>query len=234
MRCKILIFITWALLSISTLYAEKNTVNGMVVGQSVNLRAGPNWTAKVLTTLNRGCMLTVLEINHQWYRVRLTDRCEGWIYKDYITTKAAVIENQCHFLAKAQKITEYAKSYLGVKYSYGGTSPDGFDCSGYTRFVYAKFGYKLPHNALSQMELGEWVNQFDLALGDLLFFSTMYSSPVNHVGIYLGGGDFIHASSGSGRIRIDSMSEPYYSRRYRGARRILNYQGLSACTPTAG
>lgn len=222
MRIKILFLFMLVLLTMNTLYAEDYFAKGMVIGYGVNLRADPNGAAIVIRVLNQGCLLKVLEIEHQWYMVRLDDGREGWIYKDYLTTQQSLIESQTSFLARAQELTDFAKSFLGTKYSYGGISPFGFDCSGYTMFIYSKFGYKLPHNALSQMRLGEAVNRQELALGDLVFFSTKRTSTINHVGIYLDEGDFIHASSGSGRIRISSMEESYYSRRYRGARRILN------------
>lgn len=222
MRFKIWFLMMIFLLSMNTLYAEEYSVNGMVVGHAVNLRADPNWAAVVIEVLNQGCMLKVLEIQHQWYRVRLSEGGKGWIYKDYVTTQQSLIESHTRFLIRVQELIDFAKSFIGTKYSYGGVSPLGFDCSGYTMFIYSKFGYRLPHNALSQMRLGEAINRWDLALGDLVFFSTRRTSNINHVGIYLGEGDFIHASSGSGRIRISSIEERYYSKRYRGARRILN------------
>ena len=91
---------------------------------------------------------------------------------------------------------------------------------------YEKFGYKLPHSASSQMNFGQEIRRSELALGDLIFFKTMRSASINHVGIYLGDGIFIHAASGSGRIKIDSVFSRYYNSRYWGARRILVYQSL--------
>jgi cell wall-associated NlpC family hydrolase len=222
MKVKILFLLALVLITVNTLYADNKTITGMVIGQTVNLRSEPGWATTVITVLNSGLLVKVLEISDQWYRVKLSDDREGWVYKDYITMQSSRVESRTRFLAKAQELTNFAKSYLGAKYCYGGSSPVGFDCSGYTMYVYARFGYKLPHSALSQMSMGEKVNRGDLDLGDLVFFSTTEPSSINHVGIYLGQGDFIHASSGYQRIKVNSLDESYYNTRYRGARRMLN------------
>lgn len=222
MRFKNLLLLALVLITIQPLYTESGTVNGMVLGQTVNLRAAPYCTATVIMVLKPDCLVKVCEIHNQWYRVKLNDKQEGWIYKEYITIQPDVIESRTRLLAKAHQVTNFAKSYLGSKYNYGGATPFGFDCSGYTMFVYAKFGYKLPHNALSQMNIGNKVSRGDLTSGDLVFFSTLNPSNINHVGIYLGEGDFIHASSGYGRVKVNSLEERYYNTRYRGARRVLN------------
>ena len=94
-------------------------------------------------------------------------------------------------------------------------------------FVFGKFGYKLPHNAFSQNNIGEKIERSALDMGDLIFFKTMRSLSINHVGIYLGDGSFIHAASGAGRIKIDSVFSHYYSSRYWGARRIIASYGAS-------
>ncbi|HBF37437.1 MAG TPA: glycoside hydrolase [Firmicutes bacterium] len=219
-----LIFLILFLLSFFTLYAAENSNNGMVLGQSVNLRTGPDQTAESLMVLNEGLLVKVIEKIMDWYKIALSDGREGWIYQDYLTTQTSIIQNRIIFLNQARQLTEFAKNYLGTRYAYGGTESDGFDCSGYTMFVYGKFGYKLPHSASSQMNMGEGIKRADLALGDLIFFKTLRSMSINHVGIYLGNGSFIHAASGSGRIKIDSVDNRYYNSRYWGARRILVYE----------
>jgi cell wall-associated NlpC family hydrolase len=219
---KVGLFLVIVLITVNTTYANLKAPTGMILGQGVNLRAAPNRTALKIGVLNYGYLLTVLESANQWYRVKLNNNQKGWIYKEYVTIRPSTIESGRRLLAKTRKLTDYAKIYLGNKYVYGGSSKAGFDCSGYTMFVYARFGYKLPHNALSQIRLGQEVNRTDLLSGDLVFFTTMRSSSINHVGIYLENGNFIHASSGAGRIKIDSLEERYYRLRYRGARRLLD------------
>lgn len=121
------------------------------------------------------------------------------------------------FVAKKQaRIVRFARRYLGVRYSYGGTSPrSGFDCSGFTRFVYAHFGITLPHYSGAQFDLGRRVSRGGLRPGDLLFFDG-----IGHVGLYIGHGLFIHAPHSGTRVSINPL-RGWYSARYDGARRLL-------------
>lgn len=96
--------------------------------------------------------------------------------------------------------------------------PNAFDCSGFTSYVYRHFGVSLPRTASSQFSVGSAVSRNNLAPGDLVFFNTV--GYLGHVGLYIGGGDFIHAAS-SGRVKISSLSEGYYRTRYAGARRVF-------------
>lgn len=112
-----------------------------------------------------------------------------------------------------------ALNYRGVPYVFGGTSANGFDCSGFTQFVFATAGIYLPRTADSQFEVGRSISQDNLDVGDLVFFSTYEPGP-SHVGIYLGNGQFISAKSSEG-IAVASIYDPYYwGSRYIGARRI--------------
>jgi len=108
-----------------------------------------------------------------------------------------------------------ALHYLGVPYRYGGASPSGFDCSGLVMYVYAQLGVSLPHNAAAQYGYGVPVSQDQLEPGDLVFFDGL-----GHVGIYIGGGQFIHAPHTGDVVKISSLSEPWYAATYVGARRI--------------
>lgn len=117
---------------------------------------------------------------------------------------------------KQAKLVRFARHFLGVPYSYGGTSPaTGFDCSGFTRFVYAHFGIALPHYSGGQFELGRRVSRSGLRPGDLVFFDG-----VGHVGMYIGRGLFIHAPRSGTRVSIEPLSG-WYSGRYDGARRLV-------------
>lgn len=113
-------------------------------------------------------------------------------------------------------VVSYAKQFLGCKYVYGGTSPSGFDCSGFTQYVYKHFGINLNRTAAAQYSNGKSVTS--LQAGDLVMFG---KSGINHVGIYIGGNTFIHAANKSQGVRTDSMSTGYYKTNYVGARRIF-------------
>jgi Cell wall-associated hydrolases (invasion-associated proteins) len=117
---------------------------------------------------------------------------------------------------RGKKIARFAKTFLGVRYSYGGSSPRaGFDCSGLVAYVYRHFGVTLPHYSASQFGRGRRVGRWALHPGDLVFFNGL-----SHVGIYLGHGRFIHAPHTGTRVRIASLGEGWYRSTYDGARRI--------------
>jgi len=122
-------------------------------------------------------------------------------------------------LAFDQKVTHTALRYIGVPYVWGGTSFNGVDCSGFVQAVFEHNGITLPRTADSQFEVGRPVKMADLEPGDVVFFET-YTSGASHVGIYLGGGRFVHASSSDG-VRVDALGEDYYASRYLGARRFI-------------
>ncbi|MBR3002413.1 MAG: C40 family peptidase [Clostridia bacterium] len=116
---------------------------------------------------------------------------------------------------KGQEVCNYAKQFLGCKYVYGGTSPSGFDCSGFTQYVYKHFGVTLNRTAEAQTGNGTAVSKSNLKAGDLVIFTS-------HVGIYLGNGNFIHAANPSKGVITSSLSESYYVKHYITARRIFN------------
>ncbi len=118
-----------------------------------------------------------------------------------------------------QSLVEAAMQYRGVRYRYGGMTSRGMDCSGLVARVLATQGIDAPHNSRALYRLGHAVSCSQLQPGDLVFFNTN-GRGISHVGIYVGEGKFIHASSGRGRVRIDTLEEGYYFRKYVGARRI--------------
>jgi cell wall-associated NlpC family hydrolase/LysM repeat protein len=116
-------------------------------------------------------------------------------------------------------VVRTAYAYRGTRYRYGGSARGGFDCSGFTRYVYGRKGVALPHNAAAQFSQGKRVSGGNLKAGDLVFFHTTRRA-IGHVGIYVGSGKFVHASSAGGRVRVDTLKSGYYKDRYRGARRV--------------
>jgi peptidoglycan DL-endopeptidase CwlO len=133
------------------------------------------------------------------------------------TNKAAMPVSHATAVARKQaKVVRFARHFLGIRYVYGGTSPrGGFDCSGFTRFVYGHFGIALPHYSGAQFARGSRVSRAGLRPGDLLFFNGL-----GHVGMYIGGGRFIHAPHSGTRVSIARLSG-WYSGRFDGARRFL-------------
>jgi peptidoglycan DL-endopeptidase CwlO len=129
--------------------------------------------------------------------------------------KAAMRKQQAQ-VAEGVRIARYARKFVGVRYSYGGTSPrTGFDCSGFVRFVYAHFGLSLPHYTVSQFHLGRRVARKALHPGDLVFFNGL-----SHVGLYIGRGLFVHAPHTGTRVQVESIYG-WYAHEYAGARRVV-------------
>lgn len=114
-------------------------------------------------------------------------------------------------------LLNHAKSLAGVPYVFGGTSRSGFDCSGYTQYVFKGSGISLPRTAAQQFNVGSSVSRAQLQSGDLVFFTT-YAKGASHVGIYIGGGRFISASNSG--VSTSSLVDGYYASRYLGARRV--------------
>jgi cell wall-associated NlpC family hydrolase len=125
------------------------------------------------------------------------------------------------YVEHAREIIFYALSLVGIRYRWGGHSPNtGFDCSGLVRHVYRQItGLVLPHDARSMAGLGTPISLDDLRPGDLVFFNTRHR-PFSHVGIYLGDQRFVHAPSRGKTVDVVDMRQPYWAKRYDGARRV--------------
>jgi cell wall-associated NlpC family hydrolase len=116
-------------------------------------------------------------------------------------------------------LTAVALALRGAPYRDGGADPKGFDCSGFTQYVFAQFGVALPRAVRDQFRMGRSLSPEDLAAGDLIFFSTTEPG-VSHVAIAIGGDEFIHAPSSTGVVRVEHLSSSYWAPRYVGARRL--------------
>lgn len=123
--------------------------------------------------------------------------------------------------SKATKAVEFAKSKLGHSYVWGAMGPNTFDCSGLTSWCYKQVGLSIPRTSQEQSTFGKSVSKSNLAVGDLLFFSTNGTGNVSHVGIYAGGGNMIHAANPKKGVRVDSINSSYYSNAWKGARRVV-------------
>lgn len=120
-------------------------------------------------------------------------------------------------------VVNFALGYQGAPYRYGGSSPAGFDCSGFVSYVYrSTLKLELPRSAEGMYSRGQSVEQSELQPGDLVFFNTLGRS-LSHVGIYIGNGQFVHAtSSGTKRVMVSALVESYWSKRYNGAKRVVD------------
>lgn len=187
---------------------------GRVNGDGVNVRSGASTEAEVLASVNTGTIVTVNGLVDGWYDVTCQYGTKGYIRSDFLDlTKDATSST-----ASGSGIVDTAMKHLGTRYSYGGASPSGFDCSGFTMYVYSQHGYSLPHSATSQWQsgLGSRVYSIgELQPGDLVFFndpSRNAGKACSHAGIYIGSGQFIHSSSSkSNGVIISNLTSGYYN-----------------------
>jgi len=209
---------------------------GVVNAAVLNVRSKPNTTSEILCKLEKGAVVEIVEQSGDWYRIYIGESRYGWIHGDYITIREEKVSRGSQEVkadeepeAEAgtdlrQQIVDYSKKLLGIKYVYGGSTTKGFDCSGFVSYVFNKFGINLPRSSKDMGSGGIAVKKADLKPGDLVFFDTNGGlNSINHVGIYIGNGKFIHASSSLGRkVTISNLGDSYYSKTYMRARDYLS------------
>ena len=185
---------------------------GRANADGVNVRSSASTDGEVLASVNSGTIVTVTGLVDGCYSVTCQYGTESYIRSDFVDLTASSISSS------NSSIISFAKQYLGTRYSYGGASPSGFDCSGFTMYVYKQFGYSLPHTATGQWQSGIGTKVYSigaLQAGDLVFFndpSRNAGKACSHAGIYIGGGQFIHSSSSkSNGVIISDLTSGYYN-----------------------
>lgn len=184
----------------------------------LNIRASADAASKRLGTVPNGTLLTLDASENGWYLVTYNG-ITGYVSAEYVqpVTDLTVSDS-----SMGSSIVNEALKYLGCSYVYGASGPKAFDCSGLTSYVFRQLGYTINRTASAQMSNGISVAYSDLQPGDLVFFRD-YSckKAASHVGIYIGDGNFIHAETSGRSVKITSLSQTWYAKRYVGARRVL-------------
>ncbi len=198
------------------------TSYGRVEGDGVNLRSAASTDGDIVAVVGQGAAVTVNGFESGWYSVTC-DSGEGYIRSDFL----ALTSSDPTPGAYAGDVISYAKQFLGTRYVYGGASPSGFDCSGFTMYVYKNFGYALPHTATGQWQSGYGTRLYsigELQPGDLVFFNDPSQSrgkACSHAGIYIGGGQIIHSSSTrSNGVIVSDLTSGYYNTYFVGGIRL--------------
>lgn len=226
-----------------TAYTVKNVElgYGTATGSNINLRSGPGTSYASLDKLTSGEKAYIVGFNNQWYKV-IHDQHIGYIRSDYlkltqvpyenqgstntpkffvngVSTGVSVSPNALSSSNTRQRIVAEAKKYIGTPYVWGGSAPGGFDCSGFTQYVLNRCGISIPRTTAEQYSVGTYISKGKLQPGDLVFLQNTYRAGISHVGIYIGNGQMIHASSSKG-VTVSNLSGSYYVEHYYGARQL--------------
>lgn len=219
----------------NTVSSATTTANktAIVIVETAKIREEASTSSNVLGFADYGDEITLLEQNGDWYKINFEGQT-GYIKNtliqitdDTVSSRSSTEErenNQAEgTTARALEVVNYATQYLGYAYTVGGKSPSsGFDCSGFTRYVFLNFGYTLGSTASSQASAGEEVSRDNLQSGDLVLFLNEEKTSIGHTGIYIENGDFIHAANPQRGVVTDNLNtNSYYSERFVSARRLV-------------
>lgn len=212
--------------SLFTTSASADNNVGTVTADALNVRTQPTTESASLGLLPYGSSVALYEQVGSWYKIDFMDQV-GYIFGDYVKIKE---EKEAQEQATAQEaaaaardaqinsLIDTAKSYIGTPYVYGGSTPSGFDCSGFVKYVYGQIGISLSRTSYTQANEGTYVAYEDLMPGDIVCFG---SGSISHVGIYVGDGQFIHSPRTGYSVCIAPLSGGSYNGRFRFARRII-------------
>lgn len=182
---------------------------GIIKVSVVNLRTSNNKNADISGKLSGGDKVLVIGWKDGWYNVRLDSGKEGWVLDDFVRIEGDSASRGDVDRSAGAAIAEYAKTFLGARYVYGGSSPGGFDCSGLTYYIFEHFGIKLERTSDAQSKGGTCISRDQLMPGDLVFFNMRGGSSVDHTGIYIGDGNFIHSSTPQTGVIVSQLSGVY-------------------------
>ncbi|MCX7708664.1 MAG: NlpC/P60 family protein [Clostridia bacterium] len=201
-------------------------------------RGNTGWVKKTYLTLNKESKEKALNKEKTLSRTKATEKekttavtknvatakttAEAKTADDTKTSRGDLVDRGQDNQNLGEKFVSFAKNLIGVKYVWGGSSPNGFDCSGFVKYVYGNFDIRLERVAANQAKEGKSVEIDNLQPGDLVFFDTDGGhNYINHVGMYIGDGKFIHASSGHGDVVVSDLLKGFYFKNFMTAKRTI-------------
>lgn len=199
--------------------ASKSHTTGVVSATRLNVRKGPSINYLSFYKLPKGSRVNVIEESNGWCKIQLSDGRIGWVSKCYLKLNTATNSRE----QKIQLLLSSANSLVGTPYVWGGSSMQdgGFDCSGFTQFLYRKVGYNLNRVSIDQAKQGVPISRAALQPGDLVFFSLAGNGNISHVGLYLGKGKMIHSPKTGDTAKITDITTSFWQGRFITARRII-------------
>ncbi len=204
-----------------------STGKGTVTASTLNIRSGPSTSNSIVGKAYKGNTVDILSSSNGWYKVKLSNGQVGWGSSDYISKGGEGSGGSegsgggSSETNNAQAIINTAKAQLGKPYVWGAEGPNSFDCSGLVYYVYGQHGIKMPRTSREQANVGTTVSQSQLQPGDLIFSSTDGSGGVNHVGIYIGNGQMIHAPQAGDVVKTTNINSSYWQNTYVKSKRVL-------------
>ncbi len=194
-------------------HAKEATIGrvGVIVAAKAEIKPGPSPSKRNLYVCPKDTYLAILGQNGDWYGVLMSDSSTGWIEKSKVNLLdyQAVGKTTPQSSGLGPKIVNTALKYLGIRYRWGGYSLSGIDCSGFVKAIFASHGVQLPRVARDQASVGSQVSFKELQAGDRLYFSCK-GRKIDHTGVYMGNGYFIHSSISRGGVAVDSIYKPLF------------------------
>lgn len=217
--------------------------SGKIIGTQVCMFDAADLNANLIASYSDGTEMQVLDVDDSWYKVKYGSVI-GYVSSEDFSLDSKSDDTTAKLLSAGdvvslsedvsltedtavnvdltigQNIVDTAEKYLGTPYVWGGTTTRGFDCSGFVQYVYRECGYTINRTAAAIYNEGTYVDKSELQVGDAICFAS-HTESIGHVGIYIGNGQFIHASSGAGQVIISDLDMTYYASHYVGARHIV-------------
>jgi cell wall-associated NlpC family hydrolase len=212
--------------------AEPALLVGTINDAPVSLHNGPGTLYAEIGMAQPETKVTLLAYYEDWYQIELEDGAVGWVFADLLTISPAIqarvpmaehVPPAPSGVRPSGDVASYAIQYVGYPYVYGGTTPHGFDCSGFVQYVYAQHGVYLPRTAAQQYSTAHGVvveRMHELAPGDLMFFVNTSTPGISHVAIYIGDGRMVHAMSYSVGVGVSNIWDTYWVSHYYVAIRV--------------